>query len=206
MRLGVYGGTFNPIHRGHVQLVKEWIKRLQLDQLLLIPTATPPHKQAHDLASAEDRLAMCRLAVRDIPKAKVDDLEIRRSGASYTVDTLRLLRERFPQTELFLLMGEDMLLTLPEWREAEQLMKLATIAAAPRSKRLNEITAQQRTLEEQYGAKVLIEEIPFMNISSTRVRELIRAQNSGAGTQEELASLLPSAVKDYIQAHGIYGK
>ena len=107
MRIGIYGGTFNPIHTAHVHLVREFIKRLSLDRVILIPTGTPPHKATHQLASGADRIEMCRLAAADIAECPVtvSDIEVLRTGKSYTADTMTELKAQYPDDELFLLMG-----------------------------------------------------------------------------------------------------
>lgn len=111
-RLGVFGGTFNPIHNGHLRLLQGAREALELDRVLVIPTKQPPHKRPQQLASDEDRLAMCRLAVEGLSGVEVSDLEIRRGGLSYTADTLAELRRRYPDSTLYLLVGGDMFLTI----------------------------------------------------------------------------------------------
>ena len=108
MRIGIYGGTFNPIHTAHVHLVREFIKRLSLDRVILIPTGTPPHKATHQLASGADRIEMCRLAAADIAECPVtvSDIEVLRTGKSYTADTMTELKAQYPDDALFLLMGK----------------------------------------------------------------------------------------------------
>ena len=123
MKIGIYGGTFNPIHLGHMAAAKFAAEYLELDKLLLIPAGIPPHKaMAEDTALPEQRLAMTKLAAQS-PElagvAEVSDIELRREGKSYTVDTLRALREQYPEDQLYLLMGTDMFLTLQYWREPE---------------------------------------------------------------------------------------
>ena len=131
-KIAVYGGTFNPIHNGHIHLIEKFKKLIGFDKVVLIPTNLPPHKEALELASAEDRLQMCRLAARDAG-FEVSDIEIRRRGRSYTVDTLESLKESDPDAEFYLVMGEDMFLTLLSWRRPDDILKLSTICAAPRS-------------------------------------------------------------------------
>ena len=132
MKVGIFGGTFNPIHNGHLSLIAHLIEALALDELLLIPTAVPPHKESDCVIDARHRLAMCRLAVQDNPKVHVSDIEIQRGGKSYTIDTLRLLAVERPQDTLILLVGSDMFYTVEEWRCAAEIMRLADIVAIPR--------------------------------------------------------------------------
>ena len=114
-KLGVFGGTFNPIHNGHLSLCTQLSDALGLAKVLLIPTAIPPHKRATELADGGQRLAMCRLAVQGDPRFCVCDLELRRQGNSYTADTLRELEALYPDTRMFLLMGTDMFLPVQNW-------------------------------------------------------------------------------------------
>ena len=134
MRTGIYGGTFNPIHRAHIHLVREFAKRLSLDRILLIPTGTPPHKAAKQLASNEDRIQMLRLAAAEVTECPVEisEIEMRREGKSYTADTLTQLKALYPGDELFLLMGEDMFLTIDQWYQPERIFRAAVICGAPR--------------------------------------------------------------------------
>ncbi|MFI3207281.1 MAG: nicotinate (nicotinamide) nucleotide adenylyltransferase [Clostridia bacterium] len=193
MKIGVYGGTFNPIHFGHINLIEGFKEKLKLDKILIIPTATPPHKQTHELASANDRLNMCKIALENYDFCEVSDIEIKREGKSFTADTLTELAEKNPNDKFFLLMGEDMFLTVNKWKNSEIIFKLATICVAPRS-----LIATQRLRE--HGEKLknhfsdfeyLIAEIPFVDISSTQIRN-----------GEE--NFLPIAVKEYIKKNNLF--
>lgn len=200
MRTAVYGGSFNPIHRGHVHILGEFMDRLGLDRALLVPAGVPPHKQAPDLAPAEDRLAMCRLAAKELSGrlVEVSDVELNRPGRSFTSDTLALLHEQYPGDELFLLMGEDMFLTVDQWHEAGEILRRAVLCAAPRSPQgLERLREKSRALEA-LGARCAVEDISFLDVSSTQVRELARRG-------EDLSPLAPEAVAEYIRRHGIYG-
>ena len=128
-RVAVFGGTFDPIHEGHVQLALQFARRLKLDEVLLVPTFVPPHKLKADMAAAEDRLAMCRLVAAAHPKLKVSDMEITRGGASFTVDTLETLEGQYPGTEWYLITGADMFLTLGTWWRFEDIAELAVLCA-----------------------------------------------------------------------------
>ena len=201
MRTGIYGGTFNPIHTGHVRLLRDFIKRLGLERVLLIPTGTPPHKQAHALASAQQRLDMCRLAVEGIKEAPVElcGIELMRPGKSYTADTLEELRRLYPEDTFFLLMGEDMFLTVDSWYRPEAIMGLAVLCCSPRSPDgLGKLKEKQGQLERGFGARCRVEDIPFLDASSTRVRELARAGR-------DISGLVPEEVAGYISGNRIYG-
>lgn len=200
MKTGIYGGTFNPIHLGHLHILREFIRRLSLDRVLLIPTRTPPHKQAHALANAGDRLAMCRLAARSIAETPVEisQAELEREGKSYTVETLETLAKEFPGDDFYLLMGEDMFLTLDQWYRPETIFALAAACASPRSTDgLEKLERKKQELERRFGARCFVEDIPYFEASSTQVRAL-------AAEGKSLAGLVPPEVEAYIREHGIY--
>ena len=200
MKIGIYGGTFNPIHLGHIHILREFILRLSLDKAILIPTHVPPHKQSFDLASGEDRVAMCKLAAAEIVEAPVEvsAMELERAGKSYTAETLEELRRQYPNDELYLLMGEDMFLTIHQWYRPETIFSLAAVCGSPRSgDGLRELQEQQDFLEKKYGARCMVEDIPYFSASSTEVRAL-------AQRGESLSHLVPETVENYIKAHGLY--
>lgn len=176
MKIGIYGGTFDPPHLGHMDSARAAVEALGLDQLLFLPARRPPHKDlAPNSAGPEQRLAMVRLMADGLgPKARVCDLEYRREGKSYTADTLRQLREQYPEDELWLLMGSDMFLSLQSWHEPEVLLSLAGAAAFARTEesRGGMLEAQAETLRKTYHAKVCIVELPAIrDVSSTEIRE-----------------------------------
>lgn len=198
MRTGVYGGTFNPIHRGHVHILREFIKRLDLQRVLLIPDGTPPHKRAEDLAPPEDRVEMCRLAVQELDIVEISQMELARPGKSFTSDTLTELHGLYPRDELYFLMGEDMFLTVDKWHDAPAIFRLAVLCASPRSPE-----GYKRLLEKEkeligLGARCRVVDIPFLDASSTRVRELARAGR-------DISGLVPEEVAGYISGNRIYG-
>ena len=157
MRIGVYGGTFNPIHRGHLTAARAAADALGLEKVLLIPDNLPPHKALPaGSATGEDRLEMCRLTAGEVPGMEVLDLELRRSGPSYTSDTLAELHAQYPDDELWLLVGSDMFLSLQEWHEPERILSLAGIAAFHRTRgdETERFAQQKANLEQIYGARV----------------------------------------------------
>ena len=201
MRIGIYGGTFDPPHNGHIAAAKAAMERLALDKLLLIPTFIPPHKALPaGAASPAQRHDMAVLATAELgKKAEVLDVELERGGHSYTWETLHLLRERYPEDELWLLMGSDMFLTLQDWREPRQVMALARIGAFSRLESGEEaaFARQKAFLEREYGADVTIIPNPqVVELSSTEVRQTL-AQGGGA-------ELLPAAVYGYILRERLY--
>jgi nicotinate-nucleotide adenylyltransferase len=190
-RLGVFGGTFDPPHVGHLALA-EWAREeLGLDRVLFVPAGAPPHKRA-GRTPASRRLAMVRLAVRGNPAFAAEPMETRRRGPSYTVDTLRALAARHRGAKLWLLMGADMWATLGTWREPGAIARLAAIAVAarPGSRRARRPAALR-------GARVRWLGNPVLDVSSSAVRDRARAGRS-------LRYLVPDAVARYVAERGLY--
>jgi nicotinate-nucleotide adenylyltransferase len=130
--IGIFGGTFNPIHVGHLLTAQDALEQMDLERVIFIPSATPPHKVVDKLASARDRLRMIKLAIRGHDRFDVDDIEIKRGGKSYSVDTLTQLKRRHPRAELFFIIGADSLQELHLWREVARLVTLCTFVTVPR--------------------------------------------------------------------------
>jgi len=203
MRVGIYGGTFDPPHLGHMRAARAALGLLALDELVFIPAKQPPHKQlAPGSATAEDRLAMTELMADGLldPRAGVSRIELDREGKSYTVDTLEQLHEQRPTAELFLLMGTDMYLTLQTWHKPKRIAKLATLAPFSRSGADTEelFRTQGRQLAESLGARTQVVELSQVTeLSSTQVRTEL---SEGGG-----ADRLWLPVWGYILRRGLYG-
>ncbi len=197
MRLGVYGGTFNPPHLGHLVCAQEALVQLGLDRVLFIPASRPPHKPVPDDPGAEHRLALCRAAVAgDEARFEVSALEIERRGTSFTVDTLEELKTRAPDSELFLILGGDMAADLPTWHEAERILTLAIPVLAGRKgtsrRAMTEALGQLRG-----GERAEFVDMPTVEISSTMIRE-----RTAVG--QPIRYLVPDGVAAYIERHGLY--
>ena len=205
MKIGVYGGAFNPPHLGHITAARAVFGLLKLDKLLVIPTGHPPHKTLPPGSPApEQRLEMTRLAMEQAGLGggvEVLDLELRREGNSYTADTLARLREQYPEEELWLLMGTDMFLTLQTWREPERILSLAGVAAFGRTEADTEelFSVQREYLCRTYPqARIFTLSIPgVVDVSSTELRERLARGEGG--------SLLAPAVYGYILREKLYG-
>ena len=198
MRVGIYGGTFSPVHNGHVAAAKAFMEQMWLDILYIIPTGVTPHKTMKGDATAADRLEMCRLAFAGMEGVIVSDLEMRREGKSYTVDTLRELYD--PDGRLFLLMGTDMLLTLDKWREPEEIFRLCYPVYIRREEdgALDAAIVEKiKSYQEKYGKVVRRIVAPAIEISSTDVRAAV-----AEGFPIEGA--VPSSVAAYIRDRGLY--
>ena len=205
MKIGVYGGTFNPPHLGHLTAARAVFDLLKLDKLLLVPAGLPPHKALPaGSPTAEQRLEMTRLAAEQLglgDRVQALDLELRRQGKSYTADTLSQIRELYPEAELWLLMGTDMFLTLQTWHEPEAIFAQAGIAAFGRTEEDTEelFSVQREYLYRTYpDARIFTLTIPgVVDISSTELREQLSADQG--------ANLLAPAVYGYILREGLYG-
>ena len=198
LRVGIYGGAFAPIHNGHVAAAKEFMKQMWLDVLFVIPTGTSPHKQMNRGASDADRLEMCRLAFAGEEGIIVSDLEIRRMGKSYTVDTLRELSGE--DRRLFLLCGTDMILTLDTWREADEIFKLCypTYIRREEDESLDDkLIAKVTAYRNKYGKNVVRINAPAIEVSSSEVRHRI-------AEGQDISHLVPAGVDAYIKEKGLY--
>ena len=195
-RIGFYGGTFNPIHLGHVGVCRQAVKQLRLDCLHVIPAFIPPHKASPDLAAGEDRLAMCRLALQGLPNILADDYELTRGGVSYTIETMRHMRECYSEDDFYLIMGTDNYLTFTAWREWQALGRMCTLAVASREEDDKEALYQQARLLAREGVLSIFLDNPVRVVSSTEIRQMLRAG-------EPCGDLSP-AVAEYIAAHGLY--
>lgn len=200
IRIGIYGGTFAPVHNGHLAAAKAFIEQMQLDILYVIPAAIPPHKQIDAADDPKHRYRMCELAFFDEEKVLVSDMEIKRGGRSYTVDTLRELSG--PDRRLFLLVGTDMMLTLDTWRESEEIFKLCYPIYARREKDPiieSRIVAKNNEYLAKYGKIVRRLMIDTVELASTDIRALVE-------NGQPFEHLVPGSVADYIKKHGLYQK
>ncbi|MBQ3355696.1 MAG: nicotinate (nicotinamide) nucleotide adenylyltransferase [Oscillospiraceae bacterium] len=197
-RIGIFGGSFNPPHEGHILAVREFQEKLSLDRVLLIPAATPPHKTlTANSPAASHRLEMTRLAAAQLPFAEVSDIELRRNGASYTADTLDELRSSFPKDDFFLLMGTDMFLSLATWYHPERIAAQATVAVAHRSAdSAQQLEACAEKLKQALNLQTVFVENEYLPHSSTSVRALLAFQ----AAQEYVSP----AVMDYIVKNDLY--
>ena len=201
----MFGGSFNPIHFGHLLVADDIAETLGLDRVLFVPAAVPPHKPVSELAPAVHRFAMTRLAVAEHPRFEVSDVELRRSGPSYTVDTLEVLR---PRGDLHLIIGSETFLDLLSWHEPRRLPGLARLVVVPRSGNAFDPTAPaaQKVLTELAlgpftgpgeDGRAVLTEAASLPISGSDLRKRAR-------TGRSLAYRMPAAVVAYIREHGLY--
>jgi nicotinate-nucleotide adenylyltransferase len=197
VRIGILGGTFNPPHLGHLVCAQEAYLQLQLDEVLLIPTHTPPHKLLRDDPGPGHRLELCRVAVGGDERLAVSDAEVRRDGPSYTVDTLEELHAIAKDSDLYLILGGDIATGLPQWRQPERVLSLSTLAVVDREGTPR--TAIDAALDRLSGSeRVRFFTMPQIAISSTLVRRRLQAR-------QPVRYLVPDAVIGYIERHQLYG-
>lgn len=196
-RIGVFGGTFDPIHIGHLILAEEAWFQLGLDQVILVPAGDPPHKQGRRLSPVADRLRMCELAADDIDYLTVSRIDADRPGPHYTVDMVRILRDQLgPATDLYFLMGMDSLRDLPTWYCPNWLVENCKLVALSRP----DVTIDWAALEAALPGvreRVVILDMPELEIASHAIQERVR-------TGRPIRHQVPRAVEEYIYAHGLY--
>jgi nicotinate-nucleotide adenylyltransferase len=218
IRLGLLGGSFNPVHNGHLAIARQTRETLGLDQILFIPASLPPHKSTADLAPVQDRYEMVRLAIASDPSFAISDVEIRRPGKSYSIDTIRLVQQEYGQhTQLFFLIGLDAFLEFPSWRDPLTLLELcsfvvlsrpglsfrslSTVALLPSipCHSLEDLDAGRTSrLEVPLGPQQLIcLQLPPCAVSASDIRARVRQRLP-------LANLLPPLVESYILRHHLY--
>ncbi|PKM62926.1 MAG: nicotinate (nicotinamide) nucleotide adenylyltransferase [Firmicutes bacterium HGW-Firmicutes-21] len=189
MKTGIFGGTFDPVHIGHVRATEAFVYELALDRLFVLPNCLPPLKDKES-ASAEDRLAMLKIAFSDMEGVQVDDFELKNGGTSYTYKTIEHYRALFPQDRLFLLIGDDNLLIFRKWVNFDYIIKNCTICVAARSGA--DITRDTAVLKQKYNADIRVLSYTPTVISSTELRERLTVD------------LLPVGVYDFIREKGLY--
>jgi nicotinate-nucleotide adenylyltransferase len=195
MRLGVLGGTFDPVHNGHVAAAEAAVDCANLDEVVFVPTGNPPHRPPAE-ASPSQRLEMCRLATADDPRFAVSDIEVTRAGPSYTLDTLWALRGANPHAELFLVLGWDAASQLRSWHRPDDVLALAPIVVVTRPGRNAPAEADIRTAGLD-PARIVLCPRPTPSVSGSEIRRAIAAGKS-------VASMVPPAVERYIAAHHLY--
>lgn len=197
-RLGVMGGTFDPIHFGHLVAAEMAREEFKLDKVLFIPAGNPPHKQRKDISAGELRYKMVQKAVQDNPAFDISALEIEREGPSYTVETLRILRRTWPEHELYFITGTDALLEIFSWREYEEILTLIQfIGAARPGFDAGEFFLKVQQEHPEIQGRIHHLEVPALAISSTDIRSRVR-------NGQPIRYLLPEPVRIFIEQHRLY--
>ena len=210
---GIFGGTFDPIHMGHIKAAREIREKLELDAVYFIPAGRPPHKQSENVSSARDRLRMVELALADIPYLIVLDYEVGQEGVSYTVDTLRHLKSTEPDTEFYFIVGNELFKYIESWKDYKTLFELSNFAVLRRpgfeDRQPEQIPLALRdefryhksvggmTFYKGKSGKLVFINISGMEVSSTRIRETVRAGG-------RINGLVPESVREYISSNHLY--
>ncbi len=199
-RIGIYGGSFNPVHFGHLIVARAIREKLNLDHVYFLPSHSPPHKDTKKLARPEHRAEMVRLAIEGEDGFQFDDFDLVRPGPCYTIDTVAHFRERTPSAELCLIIGADSLMELPTWHRATELISHCTVVTAARS---GQAPFNPSDLEPTFGKEQTVRllegivETPVIDISSTVIRDRVARELS-------IRYLLPESVRNYIESNGLY--
>ena len=198
MRLGLFGGTFDPVHYGHLLLAEQCREQCALDEIWFMPSGSPPHKETSTINPGQARAEMLELATAGTAEFVVNRMELDREGTTFTVDTLAQLHDEHTERELFFLIGADSLIDLPNWREPTKIAQLATIIAVNRGDRpLPDLNGIEQALGAETAAKIQFAEMPGIDISATDIRRRVREGRS-------IRYLVPRAVEQYIIEHKLY--
>lgn len=196
MREGILGGTFDPVHLGHLRVARAALQELGLDRVVFLPDGDPPHKLPN--CTPQDRLEMVRLACQGEPRFVVSDMELRRQGRTYTVDTLMALRDSDPEAQLTYLIGSDTLYQLPTWRTIHKVTALARMAIVLRpGDERGEVRAKMDEFADTYGLDSVLLKTRGLPLSSSQVRQAV-------ATGQDISALVPPAVARYIRDKGLY--
>ena len=196
MRLGIFGGTFDPPHVGHLLAASDAFEQLALDRLFLVPVATQPLKTGRMTAHAAHRLAMVRLMVGSDPRLEADPVEVDRDGLSFTVDTLKEFSGRFPSSEIFFLVGADVLSSFAQWRDPHTILELATLAVMRRADS-GDVEGTVTEMDAELARRAAFIPTRRIDVSSTEIRDRVRSGRSIHG-------FVTDAVAEYIGSHGLY--
>ncbi len=198
MKTGILGGTFNPIHTGHLILADQAYSQFDLDRVLMIPSGLSYRKKDISMPSKEERFKMVSVAVSDVPFLIPSDIDVRREGYSYTADSIREIRKDAPEDELYYIVGADTLKDLKTWKEPEVILKECVILAAVRDDSgIEELKAEIEGYERDFGARIFLLNTPGIDISSTMVRQYLKEGRS-------VRYLLPEALRLYLEKNRIY--
>ena len=201
MKIGIIGGTFDPIHNGHLLLGDYAYQLYKLDEVWFMPNGNPPHKENSSIkVPTEKRVEMVKRAIRDIPYFSLQTHEVDRREVSYSYQTMEYLRTVYPEYEFYFIIGADSLFSIEDWMCPERLLKTCTVLAAYRDKTsTSEMLNQIRYINQKYKADVRLLDAPNVDVSSSEIRQ--RIQNS-----ENVSHLLPERVKSYIETENLYRK
>lgn len=196
-KIGILGGTFSPIHNGHIELAKRAYKAFDLDQVWFIPSGVSYMKKDQRIPAGEIRYQMVSKAIADIDYFRVSDIEIKREGNSYTYETLKILTQSYPEDDFYFIIGDDTLFTMESWLKPEEIFKLAHIIVMVRDFSQEEVDAKINVLSQKYHAAILSVKAPAIDISSSKIRSLIQDGNS-------ISEYVPKSVELFIKEKHLY--
>lgn len=197
-KVGILGGTFNPIHYGHLYLAENAMKKAELDQILFIPSGVSYMKEQREVLPAFHRMEMTKLAILPYSKFQVSSIEVERTGNSYSYETVLALKSQYPDVKFFFLTGADTIFSMESWKEPASIFHSVTILAAYRAgASLQQLKEQILYLEEKYGADIRLISDDHMDVSSSEIRDKIKRGIS-------VHDLIPQAVAEYIEQHDLY--
>ena len=197
MRIGIYGGSFDPVHNGHINAARNFMEELSLDKIIIVPAYCSPFKKGLAVTPSQHRLNMCNIAFGNTEGFEVSDVEILREDDGYMSDTVAQIREQYPDAELFLLLGSDQLLIFQKWHAWSKITDEATVAAAARTWDDDAAMEAAAAVLRSYGTEVIIVPIDVKELSSTDVREAVRRG-------DDISAMVPPGVAEYIWDNYLY--
>jgi len=197
MRIGIFGGSFDPPHAEHKSLVEAAIKSLSLDKAFIVPAGVPPHKRDKTLSANADRMEMCKLAFSDLPCVEISDYELNNKGVSYTYLTCRYFKEQYPESQLFWCVGTDMLRDFPSWKNPDDILLNATLAVCARNEEPDWLSTETKKFQERFGKNFALINYHGKDVSSTQIRVL-------AGAGMEITNFTGRKVAEYIAQKKLY--
>lgn len=197
-RIGIIGGTFDPIHNGHLIIAENSRKTFNLDKVIFMPAGIPPHKRDKDISSNLHRYNMTLLAINSNQYFLISDLELKKEGISFTIDTIKYLKSIYEDTDIYFILGSDSLFQIDKWKDYEELLTLCHFVVAKRPSYNNqELENKVDKLNSLYNSSIHIVEGPVLEVSSSDIRERVRRGDS-------ISYLVPRSVEEYIYKHGLY--
>lgn len=197
MNIGIYGGTFDPVHKGHVRMLQNIVERTKLGKVIILPDRIPPHKQADGLVSGEHRAQMCRIAFSDFENTEVSDWEIKREGKSYSVITLRHMSEVYAGDRLYFIMGSDMLMSFERWYRYEEILSLSGLICVSRCDEDTPLLEEYANRLRAKGGEIIIVDAQPFEVSSTEIRRRLK-------TGVDCSDIMDSRVLEYIRENKLY--
>lgn len=198
MKKGIFGGTFDPIHNGHLHIAYEALYRLKLDEIIFLPNGNPPHKKGKKITDGEKRLKLIKEAIKDEKKFKVSEYEVHKKEFSYTYETLRYFNKLEPSTEWYFITGMDCLMDINSWKNVDEILSRCKFVVFSRSGyKENEIHIQKNNVEKKYNKELILLSMPLLDISSTLIREKVRRG-------ENISYLIPGRIDNILKEMKLY--